>query len=278
MAFDSSEKLLHQVNYNELLDVSPYMTSHLLNSNDKKENKNSSNNILYKLYTVINHVGDDLSSGHYYSYIRSRDDLWFLVDDAHFRNVPSNEVLNHSNALMLFYANTFNISTTMDTSFPQIPQPLMSTTTPNNIAPYSSISTASILANSTSMSESTMHLNEQLLKTKSLIDMITPMSSDNVQSKNSTETTSKNTHSIINSRKNIMLNNESLPGQTESSITIGNQYSNHRIEKKTKKTDHIFNNHAQCPSISSEKLSFLTNKTTNDSIDEIYDGEETRKG
>ncbi|CAF4860384.1 unnamed protein product [Rotaria sp. Silwood1] len=107
--------------------------------------------------------------------------------------------------------------------------------------------------------------------------MMTAMSSDNVQSKNTTESTSENIHSIINSRKSIMLNNESLPGQTESSITIGNQYSNYRIEKKTKKTDHIFNNHAQCRSIPSEKLSFFQNKTSNDSIDKICDSEETRK-
>ncbi|CAF3269861.1 unnamed protein product [Rotaria sp. Silwood2] len=258
MAFDSTEKLLHQVNYNEFLDVSPYMTSHLSNSNDK-ENKNAPNNVLYKLYAVINHGGDDLGSGHYYSYIRSRDDLWFLVDDAHFRNVPSNEVFNHSDTLILFYAHTLNISTIRDTSL-QIPQPLMS----------------SILANSTSICESTICFNEQLPKNKSLFNMMSTTSPDNISSKNITESNLENTHSIISSRKSIIVNNGPFAGQTESTIIIGNQNSNHQIEKKIK-TDHISNNHTKCRSMFSEKLSSLKRKTTDDSIDEISDGEEKRK-
>ncbi|CAF3994377.1 unnamed protein product, partial [Rotaria sp. Silwood1] len=103
VSFDSTEKLSHQVNYNELLDVFPYMTSYSVASSDKTENIDSSNNFFYKLYAIINHIGDDLNSGHYYCYVRSVDNLWFLVDDVHCRTVSSAEVLNHPQALMLFY-------------------------------------------------------------------------------------------------------------------------------------------------------------------------------
>ncbi|CAF2075057.1 unnamed protein product [Rotaria magnacalcarata] len=101
--FDSIDKLLHKVNYNELLNVTSYMTSDLFTTNDKSRNINSSTNNLYKLYAVINHIGDNLNSGHYYSYIRSSDNRWFLVDDAHCQHASSNEILNHPEAFMLFY-------------------------------------------------------------------------------------------------------------------------------------------------------------------------------
>jgi ubiquitin C-terminal hydrolase len=103
----SRVKLTHQVNYNEYLDASPYMTSHFTNSNNEKQQTNLSNN-LYKLYGVINHVGEDPYHGHYYSYIRSSDNRWFSVNDEYCRTVPSNEVFNHRDAYVLFYGRVFN--------------------------------------------------------------------------------------------------------------------------------------------------------------------------
>ncbi|CAF4959662.1 unnamed protein product, partial [Rotaria magnacalcarata] len=114
--FDSIDKLLHKVNYNELLNVTSYMTSDLFTTNDKSRNINSSTNNLYKLYAVINHIGDNLNSGHYYSYIRSSDNRWFLVDDAHCQHASSNEILNHPEAFMLFYVKASAHSTPINTS------------------------------------------------------------------------------------------------------------------------------------------------------------------
>jgi ubiquitin C-terminal hydrolase len=105
----SCVKLSHKVNYNEYLDASPYMTSHFTNSNNENQQTNSSNN-LYKLYGVINHVGKDPHHGHYYSYIRSSDNRWFIVNDEYCRTVPSNEVFNHRDAFVLFYGRAFNTS------------------------------------------------------------------------------------------------------------------------------------------------------------------------
>lgn len=44
-----------------------------------------------------------------------------------------------------------------------------------------------------------------------------------------------NNRSICNSPKSPIINNEPLPGQTESSITIGNQRPNDRIENFNRK-------------------------------------------
>ncbi|CAF3717580.1 unnamed protein product [Rotaria sordida] len=271
ISFDATEKLSHQVNYNELLDVSPYMTSYSLASNDKTENINSSDNSFYKLYAVINHIGDDLNSGHYYSYVRSVDNLWFLVDDAHCRNVSSTEVLNHSEALILFYAKIFHTSKTMDTSFQQIPQPLTSLVTEDNIVLHSSILSSSMPANSTSMNESITFLNEKISKPKSLINTTKTMQSDTFNSLRDTQSTSENTLSTVDSSKTIVLNKDPIPGETESSITIIKRCSNKLIKDKQKTTDHILNkasDTSQQPMY--YKKSFL-NKTFDDSIHQVPD-------
>ncbi|CAF4390699.1 unnamed protein product, partial [Rotaria magnacalcarata] len=76
-------------NYNDLLNVTSYMTSDLFNANDKSQNINLS------------------------------DNRWFLVDDAHCQHVSSNEVLNHPEAYMLFYAKACPTSISMNESFQQ---------------------------------------------------------------------------------------------------------------------------------------------------------------
>ena len=106
-SFGSTRKLLHQVNYSELLDMSPYMNSHFNIPYNNNPETNSSNNI-YRLYAVINHVGKKLTHGHYYSYIRSADDFWYLLNDANSRKVSSNVVFNHPDAYVLFYAKISN--------------------------------------------------------------------------------------------------------------------------------------------------------------------------
>ncbi|CAF3628835.1 unnamed protein product [Rotaria sordida] len=274
--FNTTKKLLHQVNYNELLDISPYMTSNLLSSTDKTQNIDSSNNY-YKLYATINHASDDLANGHYYAYIRSLDNLWFLVNDAHCQNVSLNEVLNHREALILFYAKVVHTPTPIDRMLQQIPQPLMSSSTENNIVLSSSILSSSIPGNSTSINESITFLNEQLSKTKSLITMKTPMRSYDSKSQNDIELKLENSLSIIKSRKSAILNKTPIPGQTRSSIKIGNQCSNNQIEENRKNIDHILNEEIPSQSMPSKKLLFVPNETSNDSIAEVSDDEETKK-
>lgn len=129
--FDSTEKLTHQVNYNELLNVAPYMTS-LSTSTDNTESTKVSKDIIYKLYAVINHAGNDLHSGHYYSYVRTSNNVWYLANDTCCRRVTLDEVLNHPEALMLFYAKSSYTPTLPDTSVGQITQQLRSSIVLNN--------------------------------------------------------------------------------------------------------------------------------------------------
>ncbi|CAF4918574.1 unnamed protein product, partial [Rotaria magnacalcarata] len=115
----------------------------------------------------------------------SSDNLWFLVDDARCQHVSSNEVLNHPEAFMLFYAK--------------------------------------------------------------------------VRSK----------------LTNTILNNEPIFGQTESSITIGNQCSIDRTGEN-RKNFYPVSNKVLHPSISSKELSFISNELSDDSIAEVSDGDETQ--
>lgn len=109
-SFQSTTKLLHQVNYGELLDVSPYMSHHFKTSRKNNQEMNSPHNHIYKLYATISHTGSDAHQGHYYSHIRSADDSWFLVNDANFQKISSNNVFNHSDTYVLFYAKISNAS------------------------------------------------------------------------------------------------------------------------------------------------------------------------
>jgi uncharacterized UBP type Zn finger protein len=132
----SSRKLSHQVNYNEVLDLSPYMTCQQLDSNEEGANKFTSYEFLYKLYAVITHYGDNLEGGHYCAYIRTQNDRWFLVDDAQGSHVSSSEVLNNTNAFVLFYAKTYLTIPKTSTTFEH--QPPRTLPTENNILAQSS--------------------------------------------------------------------------------------------------------------------------------------------
>ncbi|CAF4808358.1 unnamed protein product, partial [Rotaria socialis] len=241
MTFDSTEKLVHRVNYNELLDMSPYMTSNSCISNDKDQNVNLSNTYCYKLYAVINHVGTNLNSGHYYAYIRSSDDIWFLIDDAKCRNVSASEVLGHSEALILFYAKLSYSSTNTSTSVKQNKHQLMTSTPANNRVSYSSILSSLVMNNSTPINRHSWLKDEQPSNNNH---------ADHAEPQRNFPLELLNTSSIANSPDNSVLNDEPLPGQTESSITICTRFSTDSIEKKRKNIDDTFNKELPCSSMS----------------------------
>ncbi|CAF1550399.1 unnamed protein product, partial [Rotaria sp. Silwood1] len=241
------------------------MTSYSVASSDKTENIDSSNNFFYKLYAIINHIGDDLNSGHYYCYVRSVDNLWFLVDDVHCRTVSSAEVLNHPQALMLFYGKVFYTSKTIDTSFQQIPHPLTSVITESNINLDSSISSSSMPAISTSINESITFLNGKISTTKSLINTTKTMQSDNFNFLRNIQSTSASTLSAVNSSKTIVLNKDPVPGETESSITTIKRCSDKFIKDKQKTTDHILNKET-CKKLASVAAGVSINETYEDTL------------
>ncbi|CAM4786368.1 unnamed protein product [Rotaria magnacalcarata] len=159
--------------------------------------------------------------------INSSDNLWFLVDDARCQHVSSNEVLNHPEAFMLFYAKASAHSTPINTSITL--------------------------------------LKEQLSRNDSFIDMMTriPFEDGKFQNK------------VRSKLTNTILNNEPIFGQTESSITIGNQCSIDRTGENRKNFYHV-SNKVLHPSISSKELSFISNELSDDSIAEVSDGDETQ--
>lgn len=88
---------------------------------------------------VINHIGTNLDSGHYYKYIRSSDNHWYAIDDAVCRRITEKEVFCNPEALMLFCAEEIDVSTNARTSAKQ-QNPQIKTSTPTNKhVSYSSI-------------------------------------------------------------------------------------------------------------------------------------------
>ena len=52
-----------------------------INKYTEKNNKNNS----YELYAVLVHQGHQMWSGHYYSYIKNSNNLWYLVSKSTFK-------------------------------------------------------------------------------------------------------------------------------------------------------------------------------------------------
>ncbi|CAF1396575.1 unnamed protein product [Adineta ricciae] len=56
----STSKHTQQVNYDDLLNIHPYMNDKLVDSNKENENNGQSNNYVYRLYAIINHINNCL--------------------------------------------------------------------------------------------------------------------------------------------------------------------------------------------------------------------------
>ena len=98
----NARKLTHRINYDEWLDLRPYINEDVRDSNRENES-DQDNPFVYRLYAVIVHIGEDLHCGHYTCYVRDSNNVWFLLDDALHRRVQMNEVLNNHGAFVLFY-------------------------------------------------------------------------------------------------------------------------------------------------------------------------------
>lgn len=61
-----------------------------------------SNGRKYRLYSVVNHRGNDLGRGHYVCYTLDSDNEWVYQDDEKFKIVNEDTVLE-SQAYLLFY-------------------------------------------------------------------------------------------------------------------------------------------------------------------------------
>jgi ubiquitin carboxyl-terminal hydrolase 22/27/51 len=97
-----SSKLSHHVSFPELFSLTPYLSETIMRQQDNGHhtNHNTTQN-LYKLASVIHHIGDQDSSGHYVAYLNHHS-AWYKCDDAMVTEVSAEEVYSVQ-AYMLFY-------------------------------------------------------------------------------------------------------------------------------------------------------------------------------
>lgn len=108
---NSGKKDMRQVKFPEKLNIEPY----LLLKGDAD----------YQLYAVLIHVGYTCRSGHYYSFIKAPNDMWYEANDSSISQASFQRVINNSSAYILFYKKSVNIkhiespTSTAETSVPE---------------------------------------------------------------------------------------------------------------------------------------------------------------
>ena len=82
-------KISNYVSYPEALDL-PYHTGHKVHHKQ------------YDLYGVLVHSGNTSRSGHYYSFVKAPNDIWYCMDDSSVSQIKKTKILQQ-NAYILFY-------------------------------------------------------------------------------------------------------------------------------------------------------------------------------
>lgn len=92
-----NRKISTKVRYPEVLDMTPFMTK-----GEEGEMPPMPIDNTYILFAVINHLGESLEGGHYLSYIRYDDTVWFRCNDLIISEADIEQVLA-SEGYLLFY-------------------------------------------------------------------------------------------------------------------------------------------------------------------------------
>ncbi|KAJ3126506.1 hypothetical protein HK100_010209 [Physocladia obscura] len=82
-------KINKMMSFPEKLDLQPFIFK-------------SKSKAIYNLYGVLVHAGHSCNSGHYYSYVKAPNGIWYLKNDSEVKQVSTSKVLEQ-NAYMLFY-------------------------------------------------------------------------------------------------------------------------------------------------------------------------------
>ena len=102
---------LHQyVPFPEILDLTSYVDKTAFESN--KEN-NTNNDFIYKLNSVVVHLGKNANSGHVFSYVRAPDAAWYKTDDESISFVNFDTVLRDKDAYILCYTKVLTSETVL---------------------------------------------------------------------------------------------------------------------------------------------------------------------
>jgi len=99
-------KIKKQISFGETLDLKNYI------------NKNywGEQSTVYNLYAILVHSGTSTRSGHYYSFVKGSNGIWYRMDDSHVSEVSLGTVLKQE-AYILFYnrfENSQSISKSID--------------------------------------------------------------------------------------------------------------------------------------------------------------------
>lgn len=83
----------------------------------------------YSLYGVLVHSGHSCHSGHYYSFVKAGNGLWYEMNDSSVSQASTSRVVNNSNAYILFYIQK------VEAPAPPRPQINVTASVPTQIAP-----------------------------------------------------------------------------------------------------------------------------------------------
>ncbi|KAJ3201800.1 hypothetical protein HDU82_007868 [Entophlyctis luteolus] len=84
-------KITKMITFQEKLDLQPFMYK-------------ADSRVVYDLYGVLVHSGHSCNSGHYYSFVKAPNGIWFLKNDSEVRQVSISKVLEQ-HAYILFYTS-----------------------------------------------------------------------------------------------------------------------------------------------------------------------------
>ncbi|CAF4486075.1 unnamed protein product, partial [Rotaria magnacalcarata] len=93
-------KIHQSVTFPEILNLDCYFDQDIQELN--KEN-NTIDNFVYKLKSVVVHLGENATSGHVFTYVRSPDETWYTANDESMKSTRLDTVLGDKYAYILCY-------------------------------------------------------------------------------------------------------------------------------------------------------------------------------
>jgi len=146
----SGRKVSKQVEFDPVLDLSPYMS------------QRPSTPAMYDLYGVLVHQGHSMHSGHYFCFVKGgANGDWHKFDDTRVNLTAERNVLGQS-AYILFYIKRQMASASPTVVAGPMPRPLQPTTSPNGLPPQKKQNNSKTLASAKRKREQELQQQKQL--------------------------------------------------------------------------------------------------------------------
>lgn len=114
------KKINKHISYGEEFDLEPYMS------------KETEQDAKYKLCGVLVHSGNSCHSGHYYSYVKNSNGVWYRMDDSRVAQVQQKAALEQ-HAYILFYVREGMQSFPEPARAEEPPTPIKTPSKPNEV-------------------------------------------------------------------------------------------------------------------------------------------------